>query len=130
MEDYTLFKGKKLSDLFEDIYTNQVQKKIKINSFIDEVRLKIVEKADLLNLLPLISDLMKEAVKNDEQLIKLAQIAQKIQSVTNKVDEGSNILTEDEKKQLLDSVEELRINNEVEVFESEVNSLKKKFEIE
>lgn len=130
-DDYTLFKGKKLSNLFEDIYTNQLKKKVKIDSFIEEVRQKIKTKEDLSIFLPIINDMMKESVRNDEHLLKLAQIVQKIMSTNKKLDSGGNeVLSEEEKRQLLDGLDELRTETEVERFETEVNSIKKKFDID
>lgn len=129
-DDYKIFKGKTLSNLFEDIYTNQLQKKVKINSFIDECRLKIKTKDDLSVFLPIINDMMKESVRNDEHLIKLAQIVQKITAINKKTEDVDGILTDEEKRQLLEGLDELRVNTEVERFETEVSSIKKKFDIE
>lgn len=129
-EDYKIFKGKTLSNLFEDIYTNQLQKKVKINSFIDECRLKIKTKDDLSVFLPIINDMMKESVRNDEHLIKLAQIVQKITAINKKTEDVDGVLTDEEKRQLLEGLDELRVNTEVERFETEVSSIKKKFDIE
>lgn len=127
MEDFELFKGKTLSNLFEDIYINQVNKKIKISSYIDEIRDYIKRPGDIAIIGPLIKDLVDTSVRNDEQLIKLATIAQRIMNATAKSEGDAGFLTEAEKKQLLTQLDEFKveIDTEVQAAEKKLNKLKK-----
>jgi len=65
---------------------------------------------DAVIIVPLIKDYMEIAVKNDEALIKMAAIVQKAQG-RNINSDGGLILTEEEKKQLIDEVERVGVNN-------------------
>ncbi len=104
--DYEIFPGKKLGDLFKDIYTNQVNKKQKISDYIDEIRQSVRHAGDYAVLGDVIKDLLESSVKNDEHLLKLAQIVQRIIAAERKGDADDGILTDAEKKQLMDALEE------------------------
>jgi len=103
--DFELFKGKNLSGLFEDIYNNQVQKKVKISSLIEEVRVLVKNQHDLSVLAPIINDMISQSIRNDEHLIKLATIAQRLIVSQNKSEGDDGFLSEEEKQQLLDQLE-------------------------
>lgn len=102
---FELFPGKDLSGLFRDIYNNQVQKKKKINELIEEIRKLVKNSQDLSIIAPLINDMIGQSVKNDEHLLKLATIAQRIVIAERKTEGEEGFLTEEEKRALLDEVE-------------------------
>lgn len=108
-KDFELFKGKSLSGLFEDIYTNQVQKKVKISSLIEEVRVLVKNKHDLAVVAPIINDMISQSIRNDEHLLKLATIAQRLIVSQHKVEGEDGFLTEEEKEQLLTQLEETKV---------------------
>ena len=105
--DYEIFPGKNLGELFKDIYTNQVNKKVKISAYIDEIRGKVRHFGDYGILGDIIKDLLESSVKNDEHLIKLAQIVQRL-IASDKEGDDDGILTEAEKKQLLDALDDVK----------------------
>lgn len=83
IEDYSsieLFEGKSLSDLFKEIYDNSAAKREQIKNLIASLAPLIEGIGDATLLVPLIKDYLDIGVKNDEQLIKLAQIVQRINS--------------------------------------------------
>ena len=83
MSDFSeieLFKGKNLSDLFEEIYTNSKNKRYQIKELIASLSPLIEGIGDATLLVPLIKDYLDIGVKNDEQLVKLAQIVQRVSS--------------------------------------------------
>jgi hypothetical protein len=124
--DFELFKGKNLSSLFEDIYTNQVSKKQKISALIEELKKMIKHAGDVASVGPIISSLVDSSVKNDDQLVKLATIAQKIIASEKKSEGQDGFLTEFEKNQLLKELEETKIEVErVDDLEFELEELKK-----
>jgi hypothetical protein len=107
-QDFELFKGKTLSNVFEDIYYNQRNKKQKISEYIDDLMKFITHKNDAAVLAPIIKDLIETSVKNDEQLVKLATIAQRIIAAENKTVGQDGFLTEAERKQLLSDLSETK----------------------
>lgn len=75
-----LFEGKSLSDLFKEIYDNSKAKKEQIKGLIESLGPLIQGIGDATILVPLIKEYLDISVKNDEQLIKLAQIVQRLNS--------------------------------------------------
>ena len=106
--DFELFKGKTLSGLFEDIYNNQIQKKVKISSLIEEIRVLVKDKHDLAVIAPILNDMIGQSVRNDEHLIKLATIAQRLIIAHQKTEGEDGFLTEEEKQQLLDQLDQTK----------------------
>lgn len=104
-----IFGDKSLSDLFEDIYKTSRTKSETIKGAIDEVR-AIIKKSqsvsDVATLGPLIADLLEVGVKNDEHLLKLATIVQRLVSAEIRSSGEDTFLTEEEKEQLLESAKE------------------------
>lgn len=121
-DDYTsveLFEGKNLSDLFKEIYDNSVAKKQQIKDLIGSLAPLIEGIGDATLLVPLIKEYLEIGVKNDEQLIKLAQIVQRLDSgkkQENPMDDiwssFSSVLQDDatNEKQLEQVTEEVKNN--------------------
>jgi hypothetical protein len=124
--DFELFKGKNLSSLFEDIYNNQLSKKQRISSLIEELKKMIKHVGDVASIGPILSSLIDSSVKNDDQLVKLATIATKIIASEKKTEGQDGFLTEFEKNQLLRELEETKQEVErVDDLEFELDELKK-----
>lgn len=109
-EDKEIFAGKTFDSLLKDIYDNSKRKETQIQILITELKPMIKNIGDAVIIVPLIKDYMEIAVKNDEALIKMAAIVQKAQGRTN--DEGSLMLTEEEKKQLIEQVERVGVQHD------------------
>ena len=103
--DFELFPGKNLSGLFKDIYDNQQNKKQRISELIAEMKKVIRHAGDMATIGPIIKDLVDTSVKNDDSLIKMAAIAQRIIGAQHKAEGDSGFLTDDEKEQLLKDLE-------------------------
>jgi hypothetical protein len=99
--DQELFKGKNLSNLFEEIYNNSVKKRDDIDAIIAETTSLIESTEDVIQVAPLIKDYLEVSVKNNEHLIKLAGIAQSI-SNSSGVDSLESVLDFDNLQSLLD----------------------------
>ncbi len=106
-----IFKGKSFKDLLEDIYNNSKKKEAQIQILITELKPMIKNIGDAIIIVPLIKDYMEIAVKNDEALIKMAAIVQKAQNRTSS--EDGLVLTEQEKRQLMEQVEKVATNGEI-----------------
>jgi hypothetical protein len=76
---------------------------------------------------PILSSLIDSSVKNDDQLVKLATIATKIIASEKKAEGQDGFLTEFEKNQLLQDLEDTKAEVErVDDLEFELEDLKKK----
>lgn len=125
--DFELFPGKNLSGLFKDIYDNQTTKKERISQLIVELKKMIKHNGDLAIVGPIIKDLIETSVKNDDQLVKLAAIAQKIISADKKVEGQDGFLTDEEKAQLLNDLQDAKQEVEkIDELETEIEEIKKK----
>lgn len=106
--DIEIYKGKTFSDLCKDIVKNSEEKKTQIDILITDLREMIKTINDATMIVPLLKEYFDVGVRNDEQLIKLAAIIQRMMS--NKLgpdgDGGGMLLTEDERKQIMATVEE------------------------
>jgi hypothetical protein len=104
-----IFEGKTFTGLLKDIYDNSAKKEAQINELIKQLQPMIKYMGDATILVPIIKEYMEVAVKNDEHLIKMAAIVQRAASKSGS-DESSTLLTESEKKQLLEAVEGMEDN--------------------
>lgn len=119
--EFELFPGKSLSGLFEDIYNNQVNKKKHISEVIAELRKMVRHAGDMAIIGPIVKDLIDTSVKNDDALIKLATIAQRIVASEKKNEGDDGFLTAAEREQLLREIEQ--VQDEVERIDSIENEL-------
>lgn len=101
--DNVIFNDKTLSDMFKDVYDNTERKRRQIDEFIKNYIKLISTPEDAAVLGPVLKDFMDINVKNDEHIVRLVQIAQRLVSVNAKVGE-TDLLTEEEKQQLLKNV--------------------------
>jgi ferritin len=130
--EFELFPGKNLSGLFKDIYDNQQNKKQRISELIAEMRKVIRHAGDMAVIGPIIKDLVGESIRNDDALIKLASIAQKLVTANTKSEGEAGFLTDAEKEQLLKEIDvvvnEVRDeqDSKVDNLTNEVEELKQK----
>lgn len=125
--DFELFKGKTMSSLFEDIYNNQTQKKAKISELIIELKKMVRHAGDMAVIGPIIKDLIDTSVRNDDQLVKLANLAQKLIASEKKSEGMDGFLSDFEKQQLLKDIEDAQKEIErVDDLENEIEELKQK----
>ena len=111
--DYEIFEGKTLSDVFKDIYDNSTRNKQQLEVLMKEVVGFIKDGDTAVQIIPMLKEYLEINVKNDEQLVKLATIVQRLAQAGNKSDsEGEFGLTDAEKEQLMknitDTVNELQ----------------------
>jgi len=103
--NFEIYKGKNFSNLCKDIVKNSENKKDQIDILISELRTLIKTVNDAVIIVPLIKDYYDVGVKNDEQLIKLAAVVQRLVAKGQETGEGNAmILSEEDRKQLMDEV--------------------------
>ena len=121
--DYEIFEGKTLSDVIKDIYDNSKTNKQQLEVLMKEVVGFIKDGDTAVQIIPMLKEYLEINVKNDEQLVKLATIVQRITAAEKRVsDSGDEFgLSEAEKEQLMNAIEsdvqELQ-NKQDEVLES------------
>ena len=105
--DEIVFGGKKFSDILEEIYNNQKKKDKQISALIAELKPLVQEIGDATLIVPLIKEYLEISVKNDEQLIKMATIIQRIMNNGGTSENGFGI-SEEEKAQLLNELDKFK----------------------
>ena len=106
-----IFDDKSFSDILKEIHKNQSKKAKQLASLIAELRPLITNLGDATVVVPLIKEYMEISVKNDDQLIKMAAIVQRLSTGTSTTGDGG-MLTEEEIQQLQDVAEEISKNAE------------------
>jgi|TARA_R100000005_G_C4952711_1_gene172497 hypothetical protein len=101
-----IFDGKTFQDLTKDIYDNQKNKKLQLDLLIQEIHGMIQTLDDAVMVAPLIKELFDVAVKNDEHLVKLAGVYQRILAKSSSGDEESMLLSDSEKEDLINALQE------------------------
>ena len=119
-----LFEGKTLSDVFSDIYKNTDAKRSQITTFITKLVTLIRTPEDATIIGPVIKEFLDVSVKNDEHIVRLAQIVQRLELVTAKGSSTGDLLTDQEKLQLLANINEEVEAVHREVLEDELENLK------
>ena len=104
--EFELFKGTTFSDLMKDIYHNSKRKSRQIEGLIKELQPMINNVGDATVIVPMIKDYLEVSVKNDDALVKLAAVVQRLVAGNKRDDEGSLLLTDEERDQLLKTAEE------------------------
>jgi hypothetical protein len=110
-QDYELFEGKSLSSLFKDIYDNSRHNKTQLEMLVKEVTSFIKDGNMAIQLIPMIKEYLEINVKNDEQLVKLATVVQRLIAAESKGGAESEFgLSEKEKEQLLTSIDDVVVD--------------------
>ena len=101
-----IFEGKTFQDLTKDIYDNQKNKKLQLDLLIQEIHGMIQTIDDAILIAPLVKELFEVSVKNDEHLVKLAGVIQRIIAKSSSGDEESMLLSDAEKEDLINALQE------------------------
>jgi hypothetical protein len=103
-----VFGKKKFSDILNEIYNNQKKKEDQISGLISELKPLVQDIGDATLIVPLIKEYLEIGVRNDEQLIKMATIVQRV--INNSSSEDSMGITDSEKEELLAELDKLNTN--------------------
>jgi hypothetical protein len=100
-DEVTLFGNTSLSDLFKQIHRNNKDIDKQINELIDNIKpLATSNAGSAVMLMPTVKDLIDVNVKNNDQLLKMAGIAQRAASINASV--GNELINMDEINALLE----------------------------
>ena len=101
-----IFEAKSFQDLTKDIYKNTTDRKKQIDLLISEIHGFITTIDDVIMVAPIIKEYMDVAVKNDEHLVKLAGVIQRIIAKSTGGDEESFLLSDAEKDDLISALQD------------------------
>ena len=101
-----IFEGKTFQDLTKDIYENTTKRKTQIDLLISEIHGFITTIDDVVLVAPIIKEYMDTAVRNDEHLVKLAGVLQRIISKSQGESDESMLLTDEEKEELMGTLQD------------------------
>ena len=101
-----IFEGKTFQDLTKDIYENTTKRKVQIDLLISEIHGFITTIDDVVMVAPIIKEYMDTAVRNDEHLVKLAGVLQRIISKSQGDSDESMLLSDDEKEELMGTLQD------------------------
>ena len=101
-----IFEGKTFQDLTKDIYENTTKRKTQIDLLISEIHGFITTIDDVVLVAPIIKEYMDTAVRNDEHLVKLAGVLQRIISKSQGESDESMLLSDEEKAELMGTLQD------------------------
>jgi len=110
--DFEVYDGKTFRDLCKEVIERSQSKKDQLDTLLSDVRGHIQNKNDAVVFLPHLKQILEVGIKNDEQIIKLTSVLQKLQSTQLETSGGEDgILSDEEKEQLLKNAvkEEIKV---------------------
>ncbi len=126
--DYEIFEGKSLSSLFKDIYEYTEFNRKQLDVLTKELVQFIKDGDTAVQIVPMIKEYLEINVKNDDQLVKMAGIVQRLISAESRAGSEDEFgLSDKEKEQLLtgleDSIKDIQIESDK--IHSKIDSVKK-----
>ena len=122
-----IFEGKTFQDLTKDIYENTTKRKVQIDLLISEIHGFITTIDDVVLVAPIIKEYMDTAVRNDEHLVKLAGVLQRIISKSQGDSDESMLLSDEEKDELMASLEDAAADLQKKSDDLDISEIKKKY---
>jgi deoxyribose-phosphate aldolase len=122
--EFEICDGKTFRDLCRDILSRSDSKKNQVDMLYTDMRQHIKDAASALNFVPQLKALIETGIKNDEQLVKLAAILQRLQSTQIEATGGEGTgLSEEDKAQLMREVSDLKKETDkpINISETDIN---------
>ena len=105
--NFEVFEGKSLSDVFKDIYDNSKRNKEQLEVLMKEVVGFIKDGDTAVQIIPMLKEYLEINVKNDDQLVNMAAVVQRIISAEQRGGSEDEFgLSDKEKEQLMGALEE------------------------
>ena len=100
--NFEIYDGLNFQDLCKEIVMRSTSKRDQLDTLLTDVRGHIKNINDAQVFLPHVKELLAVGIKNDEQLIKLATVVEKLQSTQLEASGGDTAgLSDEEKEQLV-----------------------------
>lgn len=103
--DTTIFGKKTVSDVLKEIYDNSRSKDKQINALIGELKPLVESIGDATLVVPMIKEYLEVGVKNDEHLIKMVALVQRLEGGAKGSE--SDFFNPEELAKLMEQSEEL-----------------------
>ena len=126
-KDFKIFDNKNFSDLSKEIYENSKLKKTQIDLLIQEVHGYIQGIEDISIVGPVLKELFDVAVKNDDNLLKLATVIQRIMNKRADDDSDISLLSDAEKEELMNTLEDTAAELQNKSDELDISKIKEKY---
>ena len=105
--DFEIFEGKSLSDVFKDIYDNSKRNKEQLEVLMKEVVGFIKDGDTAVQIIPMLKEYLEINVKNDDQLVKMTAVVQRIIAAESRGGSEEEFgLSDKEKEQLMGALED------------------------
>ena len=127
-KDFKIFEDKNFSDLSKEIYENSKLKKTQIDLLIQEVHSYIQGIEDIAIVGPVLKELFDVAVKNDDNLLKLATVIQRIMNKRADDDSDISLLSDAEKEELINKLEDTAAELQKKSDDIDVDKIKRRIE--
>ena len=129
-KDFKIFGDKNFSDLSQEIYENSKLKKTQIELLVQEVHGYIQGIEDIAIVGPILKELLDVGVKNDDNLLKLATVIQRIMNKQADAVDDASLLSDAEKEELMNSLEDAAasLQNKSDELDQGVSKLRTKVE--
>jgi hypothetical protein len=107
-----IFKDKSVADVMAEIYKDKQEKSKQLKGLITQLKELVVDGGDAIMMIPQIQALMDLDIKNNDVLIRLLGIIQKIEASSSRIlDNSDGVLSEKDKQLLFESLEGLTLEN-------------------
>lgn len=131
MKNPEIFKGKNFQDILEEIHTHAAKKRESIEKLTDTIADMIKTPAEAAILVPTVKELIDIGIKNDEHLVKIATIVQRLMTsdgASNIGAQGEWVLTQDDRDKLLKEAKEFtaEVDEDIEEISEKIESVKSK----
>ena len=126
-KDFKIFDDKNFSDLSKEIYENSKLKKTQLDLLIQEVHGYIQGIEDIAIVGPVLKELFDVAVKNDDNLLKLATVIQRIMNKRADDDSDISLLSDAEKEELMNTLEDTAAELQKKSDDIDISKIKEKY---
>ena len=115
MKNPEVFEGKSFQDILKEIYTQAVKKRKSIETLMDTIADMIKKPNDAAILVPVVRDLIDIGIKNDEHLVKIATIVQRLMTAgeSSTQETGEWVLSQADRDTLMKEAKEFKDGKDI-----------------
>lgn len=107
MKNPEVFEGKTFQDILKEIYTHAENKRKTIDVLMESLTKLIKKPSDAAVIVPVVQDLLEVGIKNDDHLVKMATIVQRLITAGDPSSGGGGefMLTQRDRDELLEAAQ-------------------------